>query len=299
MFSKPTQPIFGLEYSGPKGGKTTDAVLAFPDAEFIGDPKAILPLFDEYLLPHPVIHDVRTMTDAKTALQAIAKKNKKAAVLDDLSVLADDTIAVLEPKYGTNKLALYGEFRSQLIALRNVARDADMHVWANAHIMPPDAEHGKTGGPKLPGQNSYSISAVVESIVRVEPSPQVLIGWPMVCRIDPRDKAYVTGDRWNAFYDGCPQNTGEILRARGFDIPRAKNMEWQEELVESIANEFQLIPVGQIGAEKKKIYTKWYSEMVAMEIAPPHIYWTIRDGYDRHVIRKFNEKRFKGMLGIG
>lgn len=297
MSTKPSLPIFALEYSPPKYGKTENAIRAFPNAEFIGDPKAIIPLFQSLEIPLPTIHDVNTLEQADKKVEEIAKR-KKSCVLDDLTVLGDDTVLALTPKFGDNKLKLYDAFRIQMVTLRNRARDAGIHVWATAHIMPPDPENGRMGGPKLPGQNSYAISAVVETIGRVEPSPQIITGWPMAYKVDPKDKAYVTGDRWGVLYDGAPHNAGELMRARGFDLPRAVGLEWQEDVVEAIAQEFLALAPNQLGPAKKVIFQKWFSDLEQNGIIPPHIYWTLRDGFDRSTIRRYNSRRHATMLGL-
>lgn len=307
--AKPAETFFGLEYSGPKGGKTVNAVFAFPNATFIGDPKAIQPQEE---LTGWRIKDIRQANSIKEAtelLEKIAQEKKPKpghpviVCVDDLTVLADDTVAFLAPKF-TNKMQLYGEIKTQIINFRIKAANLGLCVWANTHLEQPftDKEEGHffIGGPRFPGKNNgYAIAAKVETIVRTEVHPQRRQAtWGRVYRCNPNDEKYVTGDRWGAVYDNAPHNIGELFRARGFNLPRAVGMEWQEEIVEYIASSLFAVPVKDLGKVTKEIKAEVVAHLVEQDISETHIYWTWRDGEDRATIRRHNQNKFKAMLGL-
>ena len=138
---------------GPSGaGKTTDLLYSFPNGIFIAPPGAIKPA-------HKVVGHVPESTEAATIMEAteLVKKlgqNKKydAIIVDDFSLLAEQTVAALEKKLSGFKL--WGEMRNVVLAFRDTARRAGMHVVLTAHESTPRTVNGTfiRGGIMLPGR---------------------------------------------------------------------------------------------------------------------------------------------------
>lgn len=292
--------VFGIEYAPPKFGKSSNALRSFPMATFLAEEKAVRPLEHEVGWAPQDIRPVSTVSEATKILQEVAKRRKNpkefiAAVVDDLTLIAENSVA---GKTG-DKFAIYGALKNEIIVFRNTAAKLGIHVWCNAHIQPPKTENGFTflGGPKLPGNNSQSIASMVETIVKTEVHPQKTKGWPMVYRCSPQDKNYYTGDRWGMIYDQAPQNIAELMRSRGFDVPRAPGLEWQEEYIEAIAGELLAQNAKTRLIAKKKLFDETWTALEADGVDPRHIYWMLKDTDDRVAIRTHLQNKFRNMLG--
>lgn len=300
MSSTPALPLFGIEYAPPKCGKTTQSVMSFPNATFIGEFGAIKPLEETTGWLVKDIRPAKTVKDAvKILVDIAAKKKQKFLVVDDLSLLVENSVIALEKQFGIDGRALYSELFKDIVMLRDRAIESGVHVWMNAHLQPPQTKDGVFihGGPKLPGKNPASIAAKVQTIVKTEVNPAKKTGWPMVYRASPLDKQYFSGDRWGMVFDMAPQNVGELMRERGFVVPRAVGLEWQEDIAESFALDAMAIPVKEQVKGMAELLKSYMS--LLSDYDPRHAYWAIRDGQDRAIIRKRKQNQLAFLLGVG
>lgn len=292
--------LFGIEYAPPKFGKTSAAVMAFPTATVIGELDAVLPLEGDLGWRMKDVRPAKTIPEATEILRKLGKEKKQRfCFVDDFSLLTDNTVNVLE-KTNSDVRALYGKLADNIIDFRNVAAAEQIHVWMNAHVKQPETKDGIffVGGPKLPGKNAHAIAAKVQTIVKTEVDKSQKGMWPMVYRCSPHDTQYISGDRWGMVFDMAPQNIGELMRSRGFQVPRAPGLEWQEEVVEAfveaiMAVEEKLQPKAMVETKKE------YVEMLeGAGYDPRHIYWAIRDAIDRTRIKRYKAIKHRKMLGM-
>jgi hypothetical protein len=94
-------------------------------------------------------------------------------------------------------------------------------------------------------------------------------------------------------------NLGEILRLAGFQIPRMKGLEWQENVAQALAN--RLIAAPGLGdgnyVRDSLLRVKDYC-LVKFTKTEAHAMWAIRDGYDRAVLWTANSRRWSSLWGI-
>lgn len=266
---------------GPSGaGKTTDLLYSFPNGIFIAPPGAIKPA-------HKVVGHVPESTEAATIMEAteLVKKlgqNKKydAIIVDDFSLLAEQTVAALEKKLSGFKL--WGEMRNVVLAFRDTARRAGMHVVLTAHESTPRTVNGTfiRGGPKLPGRLPEDVPTACDLVLRASFDGNRR-GWHGCYRCTIDDTQWVTKDRHGVTPDRAPMNTAEILRAAGYFIRRPPGLEWQEELVEALASAMTADPSSEAALVQE-----------AIELAREHtdddlhIRWVLRDSLDRSILQR-------------
>jgi hypothetical protein len=103
--------------------------------------------------------------------------------------------------------------------------------------------------------------------------------WNAVCRLRPADMDHLPSkDRYNVIRDGTPFNLGEILRAAGLDVPRVKEVEVYEPIIQEVAWEC-LDDMSQVKAKLTELQS-------ALADEPKHVRrWVMRDVWDRIDIR--------------
>ncbi len=277
---------------------TTDCIYSFPSAVFIALRAALKPSESVVgiSLPDENILNVNTVPDATKAIKAIAaRKGAKppAVVVDDFSLLCEQTMSVLEQKLSGFKL--WGALRDEVLEFRDACRQGGMHVVVNAHENAPRTVNGAyiRGGPRLPGRLPEDFPAACDLVLRAVPDP-MRPGWKVAYRCTETDPAYITGDRHGVTPDMAPMNLAEILRSAGYRLPRAPGMEWLEEVVEGIAMSLLERP-----SEETAILTNVTKYVIGQrypnfaeftvrerERALLPVRWAIRDGRDRAVLRR-------------
>jgi hypothetical protein len=243
---------------------------------FIAAPGAIKPA--HHVVGHvPATDEAGTIPEATKLITALGKQNKyDAVVVDDFSLLAEQTVIAIE-KGGLTGLKLWGEIRKQIVEFRNAARHLGMHVILNAHESTPRTINGSfiRGGPRLPGRMPEDLPTACDLVLRAVHEPNKR-GWHAVYRCSIDDPNWVTKDRHGICPDPAPMNTSEILRAAGYRLRRAPGLEWQEEIVETLAHALVESPAEEADLMK-----------VALELCGKHtqnplaIRWTMRDALDR------------------
>jgi hypothetical protein len=278
-------PVFGLSYAPSSYGKTVDAGYAFPNALFVckkGGTKSVASVcgFAPATLPHS------TLDDATRALHAHSK-DFDAIVIDEFDFLVEDTFRALEKRFSGFKL--FGELRKSILTFRNVARDCGTHVWLTSLEKGPKLRDDGTkvrGGPALTGDLPEKVPAMCDLVVRGSRDP-LRRPWPGIYRLDVNSTDWVGKDRDNGTPDPAPMNLGEILRLNGYEISRHPSVPWQEQFVEAIATEM----IGAGESEDTEIVKKWFAQLLGKGIEPHFARWTVRDAWDRAVLRRAKAAR--------
>jgi hypothetical protein len=226
--------------------------------------------------------DAATLYDVAAILRRDGPSGKyDAIIVDDLSLLSDQTVSAIEKK--CSGYDIWDRARDILLEIRTLSQQVGCHVIFNAHEMHPRETRGFSvpGGPQLPGRMPGDFPAACDIVLRgtYEPGRKP---WGVVYRsgLDPN---YITKDRHGVAPDPSPMNIGEILRAAGYKLRRAPGLDWQEEVVEKIATALLTHPIQAqgdlIGQSISAIKAKYTQNAM-------HIDWTIRDALDRSVIRR-------------
>ena len=286
-------PSFAVLYGELKAGKTADALATFPGAIFVAAPGALSPAEGLWGFAQPVAEDLETFAD----VQRFGEKCPRAPalVIDDASLIADRTVNHYKAKY--SGFEIWGAVLTSAIRMRDSLRRRGMHVIMTCHPAPAETREGVRlkGGPAFPGQVRSKLPAAADLLLRAESiangaaggqllsaAPQ-LLGWP-VCYRTARHPDWLQGSRYNT-PDRSPMNLREILRAAGFEVPRIPGLEWQEELADAIAQ--KLLEVGLADGSKIRAVLLRARDFALARLSrePRHVYWAMRDGYDRAVLR--------------
>lgn len=289
-------PSFNLLYGVSKAGKSTDLLYSFPEAFFLAPPGALKPSVNVvgHNVPPEHCYDPKTVADATEKLRLVVAKpcahcgRRFVAVgVDDFSLLAELSMYVLEKKLSGWKL--WAALQDEVLEFRDTARRLGVHVIMNAHERAPAIVSGvaQRGGPKLPGRLPEALPAGCDMVLRAAPGSSTIgasrIGWGGVYKCNPNDPSFVTGDRHGVTPDNAPMNTAEILRAAGYEIPRAIGMEWMDGAVQTIAEVlWRGGPTSDIVNLKEA--TMWLAQNGVTNAL--HARWVLRDAYDRVVIAR-------------
>ena len=271
--------VFAVVYGPSKTGKSTATGAAGAAGLFIAQPGGLLPITNylglsgvEYLAPTNV-------QEASKIVRDNAGKHPKI-VVDDFSLLVEQTIQQLEKKHSFGDM--WRALRHQVLEMRDAARTATAkktHVIFNCHQSPPKTSSGKyvRGGPQLPGQLPEQFSAFADVVARVK-YDATAAPWKYILRTGP-DAEYISGDRLDIFPDPAPINVGEALRCAGYDIPRAKGLEWMEGVVNDLSS---LVLKNDILEWRTTL--KPAAEKLRKKYELPHVRWAIQDSLHRAVL---------------
>lgn len=276
---------------GPSGiGKTTDLLYSFPQGLFVAPPGALKPA-EKVVGSIPDNREASTIMDATKIVSEHAKGSKyDAVVVDDFSLLAESTIAVLEKKHSGFKL--WGALRDAVLDFRDTARHAGMHVVLTAHESTPRTVSGVfvRGGPRLPGRLPEDLPTACDLVLRASYDGSRR-GWHACYRCTIDDPQWITKDRHGVTPDRAPMNVAEILRAAGYPIRRAKGAEWQEPLVAALSRALLESP-----SEEKALMGE------AVELCKEHTEdplmtrWVMRDALDRAALARAQQDVLKMYL---
>jgi len=284
-------PAFCCVYGRSGLGKTTDAGYSFPKGLFLAAPGALKPI-PPLCGYAPSEMEVRTMDEATAAIAAARDHGSyDSVIVDDFSFLAEQTFAAYERSYSGYKL--FGQLRNAVLAFRNAARFAGLHVIVNCWERSPkirDSGDRIRGGPDLTGKLPEQLPAMCDLVLRADTDPQRK-GWPGIYRVNG-GVDYVGKDRDDGTPNPAPMNLGEILRHNGYVVGRLASLDWQEAVVEQIASSLtQSDPKDDIPTLEQV-----YSHLLA-EHDPRHVRWTVRDGWDRAQLRRATQKRHATFFG--
>ena len=286
-------PAVVLAYGRPKIGKTTDAIYSFPTALYLAIPGALKAAASVVGVERSkmAVAQPRTLPEATVLIQEAAQLNRfPAVVVDDFSLLAQSTLSQFEQGVGRNGYAAWGKLRDAVIAFRDTARAAGMHVILNAHERGADTVSGRylPGGPKLPSKSlTEEVPAIADTVLRASVDA-MRKPWPGVYLCDPTDAAFLSGDRHNVAPKKGPMNMGEILRAAGYTLPRLPGLEWQDEIVHAGT---EAILAGEL---EKEVLTKLVSHCDGQGHNRLHQRWCLRDILDRVTLRRHQANTLAG-----
>lgn len=276
---------------GPSGiGKTTDLLYSFPHGLFVAPPGALKPA-EKVVGYVPDSDEAANIMEATALVKKYAQGSKyDAVIVDDFSLLAESTIAVLEKKLTGFKL--WGALRDVVLDFRNTARHAGLHVVLTAHESTPRTVSGSfiRGGPRLPGRLPEDLPTACDVVLRAA-FDSSRRGWHAVYRCTIDDPSWVTKDRHGVTPDKSPMNVGEILRMAGYEIRRAPGLEWQEQLVEVLAKAIVENPNDEATLMQEAI--EMGREKTDNDL---HIRWLMRDAVDRAALLRAKANPFQMYL---
>jgi hypothetical protein len=287
-------PSFSILYADLKAGKTSDVLAAFPRGVYIAAPGALAPAESLWGFEVPKRYDLETFKAVEDFASTLGPEHL-ALIIDDATLIADRTGVALARK-GLGGWDLWAAVLRQAISMRDVLRRRGLHIVMTAHPRAAHVENGVRlrGGPSFQGQCYTKIPAAADFLLRAEAREGGGIGWPMVYRT-AYSPDWLQGSRYGT-PDASPMNLGECLRLAGYTIPRLPGLEWQEGLADALAREIW----GKLGdAEKVKSALSKVKEYALKKYGnEAHVYWAIRDGYDRAVLWTARASQRSDLWGV-
>ena len=283
----------------PSGrGKTTLALKAFPDGIIYG-PRASIRCAS-YLGINPTHIEATNLRSLVPALQKYGPelaKRGSAFIADDISLLADNEIKLFR-KQGLSGWTVWEKWADLLLESGEAARNAPCHVLLLFHESPPKelTRHGVTS--IAPGTFSLSgvkatekLPGMMDTVMRIVHDDTILgaNNWPYVLSVEP-DPMYVTKDRTNAFPRRFPLNLREPLLEAGYDIPRPKDLQWMEPVVETLATKI-LKEESDPEFDLTLFFKRSASQITKKAKDIRHVRWVLSDALDRA-----NNRRFQSTL---
>jgi hypothetical protein len=315
-------PCFVVTFSKTGGGKTVDQVAAFPHAlvfSITRELKSAITVLDY----HPSVVEVHNLyeVDAKVneLLTLRAQKNKNAlaytaVIIDDISILAYKTeIALREGVRVNGNLLkpkgwdLWTEQRNEALmisfTIAEKLKQAGVHCAVNGHVRVGRTNNaGKfyRGGVDLATDLSETFTAGADMAAMIVEEPERL--WHQTLfMVKNHDAAWATKNRFS-LPEKVPSNTGELLRAAGYALPRPPGHESYESVVEQLAQYIGQAFVNGAPMSRENLRavlsepTKQVSSIVSN---PLHVRWIIRDAVDRAWIRREKSRSIFVEVGVG
>jgi len=290
--------------AGPSGiGKTTDLILTWPRALFFCSPGAVKParqFLGRNLEPWQIVH-VRTINDVLLHLQTLTTdgtlQQASAVVVDDLSILAESSYLDLKAQYNASRtFAMWDDLKRQLQSLREWLRHLNLHASCNAHLAVPETDSNGVfhkGGPSMPSKKMRAQVPHIADLVLVAEAKADRKPWGAVYRCDPPNPQWHVKDRHGVCSGIMPLNTGEILRAAGYAVPRLPGLEWQDAAADKIA---QRLKEGQ---DPTTVWSESWEKLASQGVFNGHVYMALRDGMDRHAIQTKQQNGLKSLFTSG
>jgi len=290
------QETFVVLTYGPSGiGKTTDQGYSFPNALFLAAPGSLSSIVSTCGYTPKSVH-VATIMEATELIESLGQTDKfDTVVIDDFSFMAEQTFSRLENSGKYKGFALWGKMRDVALDFRDKSRYAGINVVLNAWEQAPKRkENGSLvrGGPQLSGKLPEQIPALCDVVLRAVQEPRSK-PWPTVYRCTP-DPSFVMKDRFNvvSVCDPCPMNLGEILRASGRNVSRHSMVD--EEKVETISQSL----TGDLKNDGP-LLNDVFSSLLASDLPSVFARWTVRDAFDRAIIRRDLQKHATNFIDLG
>lgn len=290
--------------AGPSGiGKTTDLILTWPRAMFFCAPGAVKParqFLGRDLEPWQIVH-VRTIADVITHIQKMASdgtlQQASAVVVDDLSILAESSYLELKSQYSKSQtFTMWDDLKRQLQTLREWLRHLNLHAGCNAHLAAPETDSNGVfhkGGPAMPSKKMRSQVPHIADLVLVAEAKSNRKPWGAVYRCDPPNPQWHVKDRHGVCSGIMPMNTGEILRAAGYVIPRFPGLEWQDAVADRVVEKLNS------GENSATVWSESWEKLASQGVFNGHIYMALRDGMDRHAIQTKQQNGLKSLFTSG
>lgn len=286
----PSDPAVVLVYGLSGLGKTTDTGYSFPNALFVASPGALESIRTTCGFKPQNVKQFKSLMEATAYIKSNNGKHK-TVVFDDFSYLAQMTMQVISGGKDMSQQT-WGKLKNAVLEFRNASREAGCHVILNAwEKTPKKTPEGYTvrGGPDLSGRLPEELPALCDLVVRAVYKSDAK-PWPAIYRCEPSSD-YVMKCRFSIanVASPCPMNLGEILRATGyrdnhkFAIERLPKVgEWQEAMVDEISDILYATPA----KDRLPLTNHYYDALVTEQEIPASLArWTIRDAFDRTLIR--------------
>ena len=163
--------VFVTVYGRSKTGKSTCTGAAGATGLFIGSRAGLLPLKSFLGIEKINVKLAKDVDEAAELLLKHSGSEMPTIVVDDFSLLVEDTISQLEKTHSFGDM--WRALRAQVLRVRDAARKATekgTHVIFNCHESPPKTSSGKSvrGGPAMPGQLPEQFSAFSDVVARVK-----------------------------------------------------------------------------------------------------------------------------------
>ena len=336
-------PPFILKW-GPSGaGKSIDDAKAVHEtAIFIAAPSGGITSITANLKFTPKYQTVETLDQAAEVLAGLValgpygngKNPFRAAVFDDVSVLCKNQILAEEARGGGQSQQGKDDSRKLFLALakkiqilRFQLRQLRMFGLLNFHDKEPSVDalgNFHRGGPDLAsvGQTETLIPIMdvcVRACMEMGRLPWVGV---FECKAQT-DAQRIYKDRYDVLPARGPLNTGELLRAAGFDMPYP--LPWMAGMAASICEEVQeaaaakangsggngavvvggAMPTALGGpsqvpgaAVRLQVFSKWFAHLLNQGV-PQHLArWVCQDGLDRAEIKMAHRTEELSGLGV-
>jgi hypothetical protein len=315
-------PSFSIAYADLKAGKTSDVLAAFPNAVFVAAPGALAPAINLWGFEPPQRNDLETFGDVRRFGEKMDSKHV-ALVVDDATLIADRTANYYFGK-GLRGWDIWGAVLASAVKMRDSLRRRGFHIAFTCHPRSARVENGVRvrGGPSFQGQCALKIPAACDFLLRAEARPGAMtaatgsdlgietggvagagteatqqFGWPMVYRLAWHPD-WMQGSRYGT-PDLAPMNLGEILRLAGFSIPRMKGLEWQDKVAAGLAQALWDGPGLGDAAYTRACFEQVKAGCLArFSQNEAHVYWAIRDGFDRAVLHVAAAGQRRAMWGV-
>jgi len=236
-----------------------------------------------------------TIMEATEIIKVVGQSDKyDTVVIDDFSFVAEQTFSKLENDGKYKGFLLWGKLRDVALEFRDTSRFAGVNIVLNAWEQPPKKKENGAhvrGGPQLSGRLPEQIPALCDVVLRATQEPKNK-PWPAVYRCNP-EPSYVMKDRFNVASqcDPAPMNLAELLRAAGKSVSR--HPEVDESQVELISAEL----TGNIKDDGPAL-NAYYKELLSTGKDNKFARWTVRDAFDRAVIRAELSKSAENFIDI-
>lgn len=314
---------FVITYSVLGSGKSVDQVAAFPRALVLSKSRELKSVMTTLgFSPH--VEEVQTLYDVEYWVEGLlkARAQKDAGALAINAVILDDATVIsyaTEMALRSGKLVVSGRGAvkptgwdlwteqknnalSYAITIAEKLKQAGLHFAVNGHMRPGRTNGaGKfiRGGIDLPTDLAESFPAPAELCALIQREDDRLFQ-PSVFVVKPMDSQWATKNRLlPGLPERFPANTGELLRAAGYVLPRPVGLEKHEEFVETLAN-YLNGGFGMNAMDKKALQPVLVGptkNLMQFGLHPLHLRWVLRDGVDRAWFRQAQQRSVFAELG--
>ncbi len=273
---------------GPTGvGKTVDAYLACPTAFVIGAPgctKGVASFFgsDIYAKLAPRWIPGLGFQPVINTLTRIIQKQlpPDPVIIDDFSMRAADELAGLRATYpSSHTRQLWTHFDTLILTIRNLARNAGVHVLITAHTREAStSERGEftPAGPDCGGPKALRTFVGALDVCYEAKKEKAFWPYPLAYYNEP--SALVSHkDRHSVFHGRAPANLHEILRRAGLQLTTIKPLLYLDNITERLTA--QLLDLSSDKARRDKC--REFMEKARQNFHEGHMYLVVRNAYAR------------------
>lgn len=295
-----------IQIYGPSGkGKTAEATSTFPRAVHVCRPGAAIWPSTEFLSlrasegvePIRVLY-ANDLRQIPAAIKIAKSENRGAIVIDDITLMGEDTERALRGIMGTQGGAVFAKYASLDdfgAEIRKQARFAGCHVCVTGHDRGPGINaKGKAhkGNISLPSMGSSErFPHEFDITVRLVEDPTRMGDWKTAYWGPGASEDWFAKDRLNAVPSICPANMRAILYSKKIMVPRARGLEWQDADMTLLAVELNKCPVEDLDARLLAV-SNAMDKMTREKRHEDHINWVVRDSLAYEEIRRLQRAKY-------